>query len=155
MNGREIYLCMKNDHYISRTFYGVYAADRMLDCGKPGLYVLNTDNSGSPGTHWLLVYVTADCDGHVFDSFGFRGLYKSRNADSVHGKVFNQIDVPLQSESNQTCGGYALYFARELAMGHTTKEMLSIFAMRNTMSNDCFVQSYLWTNFGKHLRMYE
>ena len=117
MNGHEIYLCMKNDRYISRTFYGVYAADRTLDCGKPGLYVLNTDNSGLPGTHWLLVYVTDVCDGHVFDSFGFRGLYKHRIADSVHRKVFNHIDVPLQSDGSQTCGGYALYFARELAMG--------------------------------------
>ena len=141
MNGREIYLCMKNDHYISRTFYGVYAADRMLDCGKPGLYVLNTDNSGSPGTHWLLVYVTADCDGQVFDSFGFRAAYKRRITESVRGKVFNQIDVPLQSESSQTCGGYALYFARELAMGYSPKEVISFFSKRSKLGNDCFALS--------------
>lgn len=153
MNGSDIFRCMRNDKYISKTFFGVYAADKILDCQKPGLYVMNTDNSGTPGTHWLLVYVTTECDGHVFDSLGFRGLYRRRIVDSVHGKVFNQSSVPLQSESTQTCGAYVLYFARELAMGRTPKEALSFFSGRNTLGNDCFVQSYMWTNFGIQLQI--
>ena len=151
MNGNDIFRCMENDRYISKTHFGVCAADEELDCRLPGLYVVNTDNSGSPGTHWLLVYVTAECNGHVFDSLGFIGMYRHRIIDSIHGQVFNTIEVPLQSAYSQLCGGYALYFARELAMGCHPKETVAIFSVRNVTRNDCFIQNYLWTNFGVHL----
>ena len=152
MNNNEIIRCMANDPYISSTFYGVYPADVHLDCSKPGLYVLNTDNSGLPGTHWLLLLITNDCDGYIFDSLGFRGAYVDRIIDSIHGLAHTVIKTPLQSENTQLCGGYSLYFARKLAENCSIRSMLHPFNL-NRLTNDCFVQNYLWSVFGVFLSL--
>ena len=153
MNSREIFACMFNDTYISKHFFGVYAADDGLNCSRPGLYILNTDVSGNAGRHWLLVFVDEDCNGHIFDSLGFRGEYRSRIARSIHGAVFVATQLPLQAMNTQTCGAYALYFARELSKGRTRNDMVSVFSSINLHANDCFVQNYLWSHFSRFLKI--
>ena len=143
---------MSEDSYISKIFFGVYPADAEVDCRRPGLYILNTDISSNPGTHWVLILVVDNCDGYIFDSLGFTGEYTERIVRAVHGRAFVVTKMALQADNTQMCGGYTLYFARKLAEGCNVDSALLPFT-QNHVANDCFIQNYLWRVFGVFLSL--
>ena len=48
----------------------MYPAKISKLCSLPALIVCNTDTSGKPGEHWILLYVDENDRGEYFDSMG-------------------------------------------------------------------------------------
>ena len=69
MNGAQIERALRQDKFASQSFVGVFAADRLPVKEFPGSYVVNTDETGQPGQHWVAFY-TVDDTIECFDSFG-------------------------------------------------------------------------------------
>ena len=61
----EIQDCFKNEP----RFNGVYSRDNLLKTIKNGAYVINRDENGDVGTHWIALYVKKN-EITYFDSFG-------------------------------------------------------------------------------------
>ena len=68
-NTHEIRSALLDDERTASLFAGVLARDEFARSTKPGLYVVNTDDSDQPGKHWLVVYISDDAYG-FFDSYG-------------------------------------------------------------------------------------
>ncbi len=149
MNTSEIRSCMERDHWISKTEYGVYARDQLPPCDVPGLFILNTDTSDQRVSHWILVYIDQNCNGHVFDSLGTQQTYWKKICNAIHGITVLVTPMRLQGMRSQMCGGYALFFARGIAKGGFANfdELLQPFSTLQSEANDALVQKHLWSRY--------
>ena len=104
------------DRHISKTFLGVYAGDRVPKRQQmPCCYIINTDNSGEPGKHWIAIFEKSITDlgqNIFFDSYGIvpsqlNPLWKN-NTSTSHiliakvvkaGKYTIKKHVPLKTVS--------------------------------------------------------
>ena len=113
MNTLQIENILKKDRYVSPLFRGVYAKDS-LPPFKPGAYVVNTDSSKQPGSHWVAVFATHE-EEEYFDSYG--GPPLSLLKRWVKGKRMTSNPVPLQSPLSAVCGQYCIYYLYNRARG--------------------------------------
>lgn len=141
MNTLELLTRMKNDYWISKTMFGVFARDEIPDCGHPGLYIINTDSSAKKGSHWVLIYVDELCNGYTFESLGPNQWYTPIIENAVHGQCHHMVAEKLQCDLSDVCGEYAFYFARELARGCNIDSVLGPFT-RSCLLNDEFIRDY-------------
>ena len=154
MNSTELMRCMNNDFWISKNKFGVYPRNHFPGCETAGLYILNTDDSGSPGTHWLLVYVSEDCKKYIFDSLALRGAYRKNLLRALGGRYTLITNWRLQPDNSRMCGGYALYFARRVARAgpvEWNEGFLSPFSRTRLRANDEIIVDFLWKNFSYFL----
>ena len=142
MDTKQLYDCMVNDYWITKMDFGVYPRDHLPDCTHPGLYIVNVDASSQPGSHWLLIWVDSNCNGYVFDSLGSNQLYTPVIENIIHGNCFQMVNRQLQCDESNVCGGYALYFARELAKHGQLCNVLEPFIL-TCVTNDVFVRNYI------------
>lgn len=142
MNTRELRQCMGQDYWISKTSFGVFPRNHLPPCEIPGLYIVNVDSSEKPGTHWLLIYIDSSCDGRVYDSLGSRQPYAKLIENIIHGRCVWMVENRLQCYTSNVCGAYALYFARELARGSESSDILRSFT-GNCDVNDAFICEYV------------
>ena len=63
---------LKNDSFTKTVFTDVLPSDRLPHeiRKKPRGYILNTDPSDKPGSHWVAMYLTEDGKGEFWDSYG-------------------------------------------------------------------------------------
>ena len=117
---------------------------------------MNTDTSAQDGSHWLVIYVDDRCNGYIYDSLGFDGMYRGRILKMIHGNAVCVTKNRLQSMGSQTCGAYALYVARKIAKDgiDASSSWLSSCSKADLLPNDVFVQSYLWKVFGTFLEIF-
>ncbi len=94
-------------------YLGVFSSDNipivhLSNQSKTVYFVLNSDPSTSPGTHWLAC-VKAPCSVlEFFDSFGNPPSYYHFSFPA-HLRIL-QNDEPLQSIYSSVCGQYCIYF---------------------------------------------
>jgi hypothetical protein len=76
---------LKNDPFTKTVFTDVLPSDRLpLEIRKrPRGYILNTDPSDKPGSHWVAMYLTEDGKGEFWDSYG--------QAHGFYGQNFTQF----------------------------------------------------------------
>ena len=67
-----MFTALTEDSIIRQYLGGVMPADIFSkQCiSKPGLYIVNSDESNSLGTHWLLFYFSNEKMAYFFDSLG-------------------------------------------------------------------------------------
>ncbi len=72
MNSLQILNILKSDPFTKTVFTNVLPSDRLPHemQKKPRGFVLNTDPSNRPGTHWVAMYLTAEGKGEFWDSYG-------------------------------------------------------------------------------------
>ena len=124
----------------------MYSSDPIPECRYPGLYVVNVDASNQPGSHWVLIWVDSQCNGYVFDSLGASQAYTPIIESIVHGNCVQMVNKQLQCYESNVCGGYALYFARELAKHGHLYNVLEPFTM-TCITNDVFIRNYVSRQF--------
>ncbi len=116
MNSQQLRQAMKMDRFGQLYFQGVFAADELNKeyvTQFPSGYIVNTDPSNKPGSHWVPVafYFDKNRKGHFFCSYGKSpDHYKfdkwiDKNSDSW---TFNKHR--LQSDWSTVCGQYCLYY---------------------------------------------
>ncbi|KAI8499056.1 hypothetical protein Bbelb_235090 [Branchiostoma belcheri] len=72
MDTKQIYSVLESDENTAPIARGVFAADQLPTNvpDYPSAYVVNTDDSGKPGQHWLALYFDDTMRGEFFDSYG-------------------------------------------------------------------------------------
>jgi hypothetical protein len=114
---------------------------------KNGGYVINLDNSGSAGTHWVALYIE-NSDACYWDSFGMipplEVLKFCKNKHLIHNR--DQI----QNLNQEACGYYCiafLHFMNKSKKGMNIRTKLYMFNkpydIDNTTKNDDILQVYL------------
>ena len=128
-------------------FRGVFPLDifmREMTRLSEGIYIFNTDPSGSPGRHWLAVY----SDGEVcefFDSYGLPISFYSLESffDKLDLTVVNP-QMRLQGELSTTCGDYAVLFCLLRSEGWSFTTIISRFLkVKNTHERDHLVRYFI------------
>ena len=138
MNGAQIETALRQDKFASQSFVGVFAADRLPVKEFPGSYVINTDETGQHGQHWVAFY-TVDDTIECFDSFG-----KNPGVYSVHiknwlGDMYQVVQCDtLQSEHSTVCGQYCMFFLLLRSYGFSYEDVISAFTS-DTVISDKFV----------------
>jgi hypothetical protein len=72
---------LKNDPFTKTVFTNVLPSDRLPHeiRKRPRGYILNTDPSDKPGSHWAVMYLTEDGKGEFGDSYGQAPGFYSQN----------------------------------------------------------------------------
>lgn len=126
------------DKHISKTFLGVFAADRFPKQRQlPCCYIINTDNSGKPGQHWLAIYENSFTDlsqNIFFDSYG--SVPSELNALWKQFDSYKRSSQDYQQRHSTVCGDYCLYVLKLFNMGKTLENVLSRFDRYDKEHND-------------------
>lgn len=72
----------------------------------PSVYILNEDNSFSPGSHWVVLFKPSkNSISEYFDSFG-----RKPRKELVENTNFIFNNIPIQNIFSSLCGHYCLLF---------------------------------------------
>lgn len=130
----------------------------------PSCYIINSDKSSEPGTHWLCVYVDSPRSVNFFDSYGLE-LSNYKEIDNfVHRIISDEgrdssvhalSGTPLQGDLSDVCGHWCIVFVDVLSQGLTFDEFLNIFNTNSASTDagtyDSFVRAYVLSDFCKSL----
>ena len=141
------------DRHISKTFLGVYAGDRVPKRRQiPCCYIINTDNSGEPGKHWIAIFEKSYTDlgqNIFFDSYGsvpsqLNPLWK--NFDS-----YQRSNNDYQQKHSTVCRDYCLYVLKLLNAGKTLENVLIRLDPHDKECNDARVSERVHTEYPRIL----
>ena len=107
------------------------------------VYVINSDVSALPGSHWLLVYFDQD-PAEVLDSLGYHiNHYAQYLNDFIfkNKKTCSFNTQRLQCKDSFTCGYYCLYYAVHRCRGVCQNGIL------NTFTLSCKYNDHIVTKF--------
>ncbi len=113
--------------------WGVFARNELPIPLFPGGYIINSEDRGSPGEHWLAVYVTEDGQVEFVDSLGRKPTDYELNLNCTY------YSSPVQLDSSRNCGLYVLYYLFWRTRG---VPMHVIMATLNKKNNDTTVESH-------------
>lgn len=137
---------MSADPHASKTFGGVFPCDHLpTDVKKvPASFIVNTDPSWKPGTHWLAIYIDENRNVEFFDSYGRPAqMYTSVFKFIKHmAPGFRANSRQLQGTLSSTCGQFCLYFLVWRNRGVSFSEIMNSFSMRLD-SNDILVTTFV------------
>jgi hypothetical protein len=146
MNTRQIRRILHADIYVRRCpNVQVCSRDMLpsrLDRSRTACFVINTDTSDLPGSHWVALFYTSLSQFEYFDSFGLPPLHRE-----IASFIRNNSDRPLvyngralQDINNSTCGLYAIHFLTIKARGGSMQRVLASFpASHRQRVNDSIV----------------
>jgi len=139
MDTRELQYLLSRSSYTS-SWNPVVCAKDELPHRKPKevhAYVINTDDSHLPGTHWVAVYFPHGGSVEYFDSYGLPPMEKDilefmrRNAASTR---FN--NVRLQGSKSMVCGQYCVHFLHQRSLGYSLERLVNFFDMEYARNDD-------------------
>lgn len=109
MNAHEI-TSLISDH--CKLFKGVYAANEIFIVKPPAFIIVNTDEKGGNGKHWIAMFLNKErCE--FFDSFGrsptFYHQYWENNFKRF-SKDYVYNSIVLQEPSSDDCGKFCIYY---------------------------------------------
>ena len=121
-------------YYGNNRFNGTYARDNLPDTIKNGAYVINLDDLGDPGTHWVAFFCD---DNHVtyFDSFGVEHIPEEVDK-FLSGKNITVNIFRLQHFYSIMCGYYCIAFIDHLFSGGTLEGFTDKFSINDFERND-------------------
>lgn len=125
---------------LGREYKGSYARDNLPDILKTGYYVMNLDDLGNEGTHWVGMKVNQK-EIIYFDSFGF-----ICPNEVVHRKGSRKIlysSHEIQNTKSVACGYYVIYFLNELFKGRNKVDVLLDFQNNGSLTNDQRLQNLI------------
>ena len=104
--------------------------------------IINMDDLGGPGTHWVCCWQGGSGRYEYFDSFGLPPPAEWEIELILEGKqTFLRNDNQLQWEFSVRCGYYCLLFLNERHHGRSFRDILSMFS-ENTRANEAVVKDY-------------
>ena len=108
----------------------------------PSSFIVNTDPSGEPGTHWLSFYYDINGNCTFFDSFGQHPKsYGLLNFICKTSKKWIYNDKRLQSFYSATCGYYAIFFILLKSREFNLDQICNLFSKDNFNMNDYLVSN--------------
>jgi len=150
MDTWELYYLLNRSSYTA-SWNPVMCATDELTHRKPQenqAYVINTDDSHLPGTHWVAVYFPQEGCVEYFDSYGLPPLdddiidFMRRNAQTTR---FN--NVKLQGIDSMVCGQYCVYYLHHRSLGYSLEHLVTYFD-RHSSRNDDKVDRWFCDHYG-------
>ena len=131
---------------LDRVYRGALPSDglpRRLETDLPLAFIVNTDPTGQPGTHWLALWIE-DQQCQVFDSFAlplqiYPGVDPLIHWLDRHCKNITTNRQSVQAVTSQTCGYYALFYLMLKSEGGTLEQFLNHFKPNDYVFNDRLV----------------
>lgn len=144
MNTQQIYRILLADHLVRRThIVQVLARDQLpthIDYNKTAAFIINTDKSDQPGSHWVGLYFDGAFE--YFDSFGLPPYHEEIisfiERNSTRPVIYNpRILQDLQSGA---CGLFSIHFIRvKCRRGRMSRVLLPFSAGHRQYINDRIV----------------
>src|SRR5271154_323152 len=110
-------------------------------------YIVNSDPSSKPGTHWLALYQNPkDKSIEFFDSFGMSFEYYGVNFTEFIMNCNRNVKISnrhIQSLHGTTCGEYCVYFLAKRTKGYSFQSIIDEFDKYNLKGNDSFVKQFI------------
>ena len=104
--------------------------------------IINLDDFGSLGTHWVCCWRSKNGTYEYFDSFGLPPHSEWEKEMSVHGKKhFFRNNNQIQWEQSVRCGYYCLLFLNERNKGTSSANILKVFT-DDVLQNESIVKNY-------------
>lgn len=158
MNTAQLWKCIKQNEWLQRYCTGVYASNTIPKEFNtlPSCFIMNTDSSDLPGTHWVAVYLSLYGPHEFFDSYG--------RTQSVVAPIFRKpivghwLENPfeLQGPLSTTCGQYCLYYLSERCAGRTLTEIVSDFSnAQDQIENDEWINDHVNSAYNTELDVYD
>lgn len=151
MFSSDIHNILSKDPHTKPHFLGVYSADELLAISKPRkkfCLVVNTDTKLQTGRHWQGIFVDSKQTCHFFCSLGERPNSHITTFLKTFPKVLHNT-YKNQKSSEITCGGFVIFILTMMARGYSFKTLCTL--LDNLTSDDSFIRTYLWDNFGYQL----
>jgi hypothetical protein len=111
-DSRQLNSALRHNASTRRYFLGCYPSDRIPKSNVfPYCVIVNTDDSKSPGQHWVAMNVLSPARVEYFDSLGVWPPSVASIHTFLNGfEHCSHITTPLQSAYSGCCGKYAVYF---------------------------------------------
>jgi hypothetical protein len=145
----EIYSALKRKGCLNLSFKGVYAADMLPQSFTlPATFIVNTDESGLPGQHWVSIHINRLGNCEYFDSFGMPPaipahlLFIKKNCKKI---TYNKTS--LQSLSSSLCGHYCCIFTYLKCKNTPLSDIKKLLHIGTVYDNDANVIIKFMNNF--------
>ena len=115
-------------------YRGCFAKDNLpKKIKRKEFSVINLDDSGNPGTHWVCIVNDPKCDFvEYFDSYGIMPSAEIHNYLKTAGKDIRYNDNQLQDIYSVRCGYFCCHYITERAKGIQPLDVL--YALTQTPS---------------------
>ena len=115
-------------------FNGVYSRDELPKNIKNGAYVINLDDLGAPGTHWIVLYCKNN-NVTYFDSFAVGHVPKEIKKFVGNKRITSNI-YRLQHYFSIMCGYYCIAFIDHMFDGGNLQSFNKMFSPTDFNLND-------------------
>ena len=151
MDETQISKILFQDKFTKFNFVGVFPKNRIpLTTKFPANYIINLDNYGNPGTHWIAVHINYKYIS-IFCSFGNNYLndgYFLSFINYFSDKKIIYSNIQIQGISSFTCGLYCCLFILIKSRGYSYHEFLNIFNHNSLYKiNDTAICEYFKNKF--------
>lgn len=105
----------------------------------PSCFIANTDDSHSPGEHWVAFYCLAPNEYEFFDSYGEHpSVYNFPNFSLTYYNT-----RPIQHLNSNKCGHFSLFFLQARTSGSLFDYIIHSFSHFDLRWNDKIVHKFL------------
>lgn len=130
MNALQIHRAIAKDALTKDSFKGVIAANELPTRvrQRPSAYVVNTDDRGQPGTHWVAFYFPKSGPSEFFDSLGRPPIYYRRQFKSAllkNGPRYLYNNIKVQAIGTKVCGQYCISYLKLRCRNWTLKRIVN------------------------------
>lgn len=145
MDEKALIRILKNDNFTKDCFKGVFASNELpLNFSYPACFIMNTEERGQDGEHWLAFYFNIKKELYFFDSYGLSPYYYNLiNYINQTSTKFNWNMKRIQGKSNY-CGVYAFLFLLYITRNKLSK-FFSYFS-NNLQENDDLILNEIYFN---------
>lgn len=146
MNSLEISKILKHHHKSRTSYVGCFPSDMIPLIKKyPASIVLNTDDSSSPGTHWVAIYCPNSYTVEYFDSYSMKPNENIAQFLSKFQKVVTS-NKPLQDVFSDVCGHFCIYFIINRSLGQSFHQIID--KLSKIKLNDEYVKHFVENLYG-------
>jgi hypothetical protein len=118
----------------------------------PCAYVVNTDPSSKPGTHWVAYYFPRDISqpAEFYDTYGQEVSAELRHFLKKYGHLARpmQNTQVVQGLVSSACGQHCIYYLALRCRGWTMDEIVKLFSRTELNWNDSMVTAFVNKHFG-------
>ena len=148
MDTLQISNVLSRDIETKKVFRGCFPRDELLllNYDNPSLYVVNSDSSRNPGSHWVGIYIDRENKATYFDSFGCRPIHR----EFYIFLRMNSIACTFNSQTVQTftnvCGQHVLLFSLMIVRDYSLRQILDMYS-EDLFLNDILVHDFIEDNY--------
>ena len=123
-------------------YRGIFPSDKIPKSRpiRPSLYIINIDDSQSPGSHWISIFFSKELHcGEIFDSLNLDFLFLPHCVQMVLQKYMSKrmlyVSKRVQSLESNFCGKYVIMYAQLKNKNISLKKIMSLFCNASNVND--------------------